>query len=138
VVDVEITLEKMLSIMLSLLLTLTFCAPILFQTLATFNSNQQTFTTQDLIDTTYEGIDAVNEDHGFLYSTTVYVPNNVTIEVNEQTIIFTYPQDSGYSITVRVCHEKLLLSPPTKGGWYHLSIKYLEQTQTISIEFAGT
>ena len=134
----EITLEKMLSIVLSLLLTLSFCAPILFQTLVTFGSNQQAFTTQDLIDTTYEGIDAVQEDHSFVFSITVYVPNNVTIEIHDQTIIFTYPQDGGYSMTSRVCQEKLLLSPPPAGGWYNLTIEYLEQQHLLSIKFTET
>ena len=93
---------------------------------------------QDLIDTTYEGIDAVQDDHSFVFSTTIYVPNNVTIEVNDYTIIFTYPQDGGYSITARVCQERLLLSPPTTGGWYNLIIEYLEQQQMLSIKFTGS
>lgn len=132
-IDLELTLEKALAIIITLSFTLSLGVPIAQRAIYVVSDSQKMVAINMVIDAVDGGIKNVSVT-GELYIRSVYLPNDLVIWGENRSIFYKFYIED-WHIIERIYSLEISLEPTVESGNHFLTINLVENT--IHIDFTS-
>lgn len=132
-IDLELTLEKALAIIITLSLTLSLGVPIAQKAIYVVSDSQKMVAVNMVMDAVDSGIANVSAT-GELYVRSVYLPNDLVIWGENRSIFYKIYLET-WHIIERAYSLEIILEPIAESGNHFLTISLVENT--IHIDFTS-
>ena len=134
----ELTLEKIFTIFLSLMISVALLIPVYSVTVKYFAVMKTEIDVSNFISLTNESISTAYKTQSNLSDIEIFYPGNITIKVENDTLVFLVTQGNRTKIVSFTYNVKIkLLRAPTIRGNYLLSVFFIDNSdqEYISISY---
>jgi len=125
----ELTLEKIFTIFLSLMISVALLIPVYSVTVKYFAVMKTEIDVSNFISLTNESISTAYKTQSNLSDIEIFYPGNITIKVENETLVFLVTQGNKTKIVSFTYNVKIkLLRAPTIRGNYLLSVFFIDNS----------